>query len=87
MVMNTRLPAVAVRLPLHVIDCRARLSGPPCSCETTVHVELPGGRDVLAPAVVAGGEQNRDGWTYRLVFGHLEPGDVEAIRSLLTTAA
>ncbi len=73
---------------LGVSGLSARLTGPlPCSCETTVHVELPGGRDVVAPAVVTGGEQNRDGWTYRLVFDHLEPGDVEAIRSLLTTAA
>jgi hypothetical protein len=73
---------------LGVSGLSARMPGPlPCSCETTVHVELPGGWDVVAAAVVAGGEQDREGWTYRLVFGHLEPGDVEAIRSLVTAAA
>ena len=61
----------------------ARLSGPlPCSCETTVHVELPDGRALLAAAVVASGERHRGGWTYRLVFVHLDQTDVEAISSV-----
>ena len=72
---------------LGVNGLSARLSDPlPSSCETTVHVELPDGRDVVAPAVVAAGESDGKGWTYRLVFGRLEPADFEAIRALIPAA-
>ncbi len=64
-----------------------RLTGPlPSSCETTVHVEMPGGRGLMASAVVAAAEDGPDGWTYRLVFGPLEEADVAAIRSLVPAA-
>ncbi len=58
----------------------------PCSCETTVQVELPDGSEVVTGAVVAQGCRDGDGWTYRLVFSHLELADAEAIISLLDAA-
>ena len=74
-------------LALGVNGLVARLAGQlPCSCETTVHVELPDGREVLAAAVVAAGEGQRGLWTYRLVFVHLDQADVEAIRALVSAA-
>jgi len=65
----------------------ARLEQPlPCTCETTVQVELPDGTEVVAEAVVAQCLGKGDGWTYRLVFPRLEPGEVDAITSLLPAA-
>ena len=66
----------------------AHLDAPlPCTCETTVQVELPDGTEVVTGAVVAQGAVDADGgWTYRLVFSGLEAVDIEAIRSLLAAA-
>lgn len=55
----------------------------PCTCETTVQVELPDGSELVTGAVVAQGFPAGHGWTYRLVFTHLELADAEAVISLL----
>lgn len=62
----------------------ARLGEPlPCTCETTIQVELPDGSEVVTSAVVAEGAADEEGWLYRLVFPDLEDADVRAISSLL----
>jgi hypothetical protein len=55
----------------------------PSTCETTVQVELPDGSELVTGAVVAQGFPDGHGWTYRLVFSHLELADIDAIISLL----
>jgi hypothetical protein len=65
----------------------AHLDGPlPSTCETTVQVELPDGSEVVTGAVVAQCTSDEHGWTYRLVFPHLEQADVDAITALLAAA-
>jgi len=76
-----------VGLGLHGVV--AHMEGPlPSTCETTVQVELPDGSEVVLGAVVASGTSDAegDGWTYRLVFPHLDQFDVVVIRSLLHAA-
>jgi hypothetical protein len=58
----------------------------PSTCETTVQLELPDGSEMVTGAVVAEGANDGDGWTYRLVFPHLEDADILAISSLLPAA-
>ena len=58
----------------------------PCTCETTVQVELPDGSEVVSGAIVAQCSRIGDSWTYRLVFLDLEASDLEAITSLLAEA-
>ena len=65
----------------------AHLSEPlPSTCETTVQVELPDGSEMVTGAVVAEGVTDEEGWTYRLVFAHLEDDDIRTITSLLPAA-
>lgn len=76
-----------VSIALGLNGVLAHLDQPlPCTCETTVQVELPDGSEVVTGAVVA--ESSRDGssWTYRLVFQHLEEADLAAIAALLADA-
>lgn len=58
----------------------------PCTCETTVQVELPDGSEVVTGAVVAQSSRDGDRWTYRLVFQNLEDADLDSITALLDGA-
>ena len=73
-----------VSIGLGVHGVLAHLDQPlPCTCETTVQVELPDGSEVVTAAVVAQCSHDGGGWTYRLVFLGLEDADLDAITALL----
>jgi hypothetical protein len=73
---------VSVGLGLHGV--LALLDQPlPCTCETTVQVELPDGSELVVGAVVADSSRHGDTWIYWLVFQQLEDADHNAITSLL----
>ena len=59
----------------------------PTSCETTVQVELPGGDELVAEAVVADGWEVDGGYEYRIVFVELSPEDAARLASIVARAA
>ena len=59
----------------------------PTSCETTVQIELPGGDELVAEAVVADGWEVDGRYEYRIVFVELSPEDATRLTGVVARAA